>query len=117
MNAPRKQPAATGSPGKAERTFQRFTIRPTLGTCHPDPERGRVAVHRSTAEIPDYRLEPMDHLFSREIEQIQQIHHIFALLLIAEVLYHLVRGISLMARRRLPERSSPPGRMCAMPGR
>jgi cytochrome b subunit of formate dehydrogenase len=34
--------------------------------------------------------------------QIQQIHHIFALLLIAEVLYHLIRGLSLMARRRLP---------------
>jgi cytochrome b subunit of formate dehydrogenase len=33
---------------------------------------------------------------------IQQIHHIFALLLTAEVIYHLARGIYLLARRQLP---------------
>jgi formate dehydrogenase subunit gamma len=36
------------------------------------------------------------------LKLIQQIHHIFAILLIAEVLYHLGHGIFLMARRRLP---------------
>ncbi len=35
------------------------------------------------------------------LELVQQIHHIFALLLIAEILYHLVRAISLMIRHRL----------------
>lgn len=35
------------------------------------------------------------------LELIQQIHHIFALLLIAEIIYHLGRAIGLMIRRRL----------------
>ncbi len=35
------------------------------------------------------------------LDLLQQIHHIFALLLIAEVLYHLGRGIYLSANRRL----------------
>ena len=36
------------------------------------------------------------------LEAIQQIHHIFAVLLVAEVIYHLGRAIYLMVRRRLP---------------
>lgn len=36
------------------------------------------------------------------LETIRQIHHIAAVLLIIEVLYHLGRAIYLMARRRLP---------------
>lgn len=36
------------------------------------------------------------------LETIQQIHHIAALMLTAEVIYHLGRAIYLLARRRLP---------------
>jgi formate dehydrogenase gamma subunit len=39
----------------------------------------------------------------QRLEQLQQIHHIFALLLTAGVLYHLGRAIAMMARRRLSD--------------
>lgn len=37
------------------------------------------------------------------LEQLQQIHHIFALLLISGILYHLGHAVALMARRQLHE--------------
>jgi formate dehydrogenase gamma subunit len=102
MNAPSKQPAATAASVKLERTFQRFTLN----------QRWEHAIlFLSVAGLLFTGL-PQKYQTTgwgqwiisspERLEQIQQIHHIFALLLIAGVLYHLIRGISLMARRRLP---------------
>ena len=103
MNAPRKQPATTAARVKLERTFQRFTIGQRwehaililsvtglLFTGLPQKYQ--------TTDWSQWLISSPERL-----AQIQQIHHIFALLLIADVLYHLFRGIRLMARRRLPE--------------
>lgn len=38
----------------------------------------------------------------QRLELLQQIHHLFALLLIAEAVYHVLRGLYLLLRRRLP---------------
>jgi formate dehydrogenase gamma subunit len=102
MNAPRKQTAATAASVKLERTFQRFTLGQrwehamlilsvTGLLCTGLPQK-----YQNTG-WSQYIISSPERL-----GQIQQIHHIFALLLIAEVIYHLFRGISLMARRRLP---------------
>jgi formate dehydrogenase subunit gamma len=101
MKTPKKQPALTAASVKLERTFQRFTLGQrwehaililsvTGLLCTGLPQK-----YQNTGWSQWIISSP------ERLAQIQQIHHIFALLLIAEVLYHLFQGISLMARRRL----------------
>lgn len=100
ITPPNNAPAA--SPVRVERTFQRFTrgqrwehvllilsITVLLLTGLPQKYRdaGWSQWLLSTPE---------------RVDQIQQIHHIAALVLTAEVLYHIGRAIYLIARRRLP---------------
>jgi formate dehydrogenase gamma subunit len=95
-NAPAKTPV------RVERTFKRFTLgqrweHVVLLLC--------IAVLLLTGLPQKYR----DTSWSQwilstpeRVEQVQQIHHIAALVLTAEVLYHLGRAIYLIFRRRLP---------------
>lgn len=102
MNASRKQSDATAASVKIERTFQRFAL----------GQRWEHAILILSVTVLLFTGLPQKYQTTNwsqwiisspeRLGQIQQIHHIFALLLIAEVVYHLFRGISLMARRRLP---------------
>jgi formate dehydrogenase gamma subunit len=102
MNAPQKQSTHMAETVKLERTFQRFAIGQRW-------EHGILIL--SVAGLLFTGL-PQKFQYTgwsqwlisspERLAQIQQIHHIFALLLIADVIYHLARGISLMVRRRLP---------------
>ncbi len=102
MNTTPKPSVAKAATVLLERTFQRFTIaqrweHALLILC--------VAVLLATGLPQKFQAASWSQWIISSPErlgQIQQIHHIFALLLIAEVLYHLIRGIILMARRRLP---------------
>ena len=87
---------------RVERTFKRFTSGQRW-------EHGLLILSGLvlflTGVVQKYR----DTTWSQQIlstperlEAIQQIHHIFAVLLVAEVIYHLGRAIYLMVRRRLP---------------
>jgi formate dehydrogenase subunit gamma len=102
MNAPIKPNAAAEASVKVERTYQRFTLgqrweHAVLILC--------VTVLLCTGLPQKYENTSWSQWIistPQRLAQLQQIHHIFAVLLIAEVLYHLIRGISLLAKRRLP---------------
>lgn len=51
------------------------------------------------------------------VKAVQTIHHIAAVVLILEVLYHLGKAISLLVRRKLPGIFFPLERTLKMPGR
>ena len=87
---------------RLERTFQRFTIGQrwehlllllsfTILLLTGLPQKYRTAAWSQQILTTPERLETF-----------RQIHHIAAILLTAEVLYHLGRAIYLLARRRLP---------------
>jgi len=101
MKALSKKDASTVSPVRLERTFQRFTLGQRW-------EHAililRVAVLLITGLPQKYQAAGWSQWIISSpvrLSQIQRIHHIFALLLIAEILYHLVRGVVLMTRRHL----------------
>jgi formate dehydrogenase subunit gamma len=102
MNAPRKETTKTAASVKLERTFQRFTLgqrweHAILILC--------VSVLLLTGLPQKYQTSSWSQWIissPEKLEQIQQIHHIFALLLVAEVVYHIIRGFILMVRRQLP---------------
>ena len=100
ITPPNNAPAA--APVRVERTFQRFTLgqrweHAVLIVC--------IAVLLLTGLPQKYRDTGWSQWIlstPERVDQIQQIHHIAALVLTAEVLYHLGRAFYLILRRRLP---------------
>jgi formate dehydrogenase subunit gamma len=100
ITPPNNAPAA--APVRVERTFQRFTLgqrweHAILLIC--------IIVLLLTGLPQKYRDTGWSQwLLStpERVYQIQQIHHVTALVLTAEVLYHLGRAFYLIFRRRLP---------------
>ncbi|OGO36420.1 MAG: hypothetical protein A2W35_15755 [Chloroflexi bacterium RBG_16_57_11] len=100
VTPPNNDPAA--APVRVERTYKRFTLgqrweHAVLIVC--------VLVLLLTGLPQKYRGTEWSHwLLStpERVYQIQQIHHITALVLTAELLYHIGRAIYLIIRRRLP---------------
>lgn len=94
--------APTDAAVRVERTFQRFSL----------GQRSEhallivsIAVLLLTGLPQKYRQAGWSQWFlatPERVYQIQQIHHIAALVLTAIVLYHLGRAVYLIARRRLP---------------
>ena len=102
MNAPKSTSVASPASVKLERTFQRFTIgqrweHAVLILCVTIQLITGLPQKFQSTSWSQWIISSPDRL-----GQLQQIHHISALLLIAAVLYHLIRGIVLMVRRRLP---------------
>jgi formate dehydrogenase gamma subunit len=102
MSVPPANIAPEASPVRVERTFQRFTsgqrwehlvlilsVTVLLFTGLPQKYRD-TAWSQWLLSTPE------------RVEQIQQIHHLTALVLTAEVLYHIGRALYLIFRRRLP---------------
>jgi formate dehydrogenase subunit gamma len=94
--------APTASPVRVERTFQRFALGQRW-------EHALVILSIAVLLLTGLPQKYRDTGWSQwllstpeRVDQIQQIHHIFALLLTAEVLYHIGRAIYLIFRRRLP---------------
>jgi formate dehydrogenase subunit gamma len=94
--------APTAAPVRVERTFQRFTLGQRW-------EHGllilSIAVLLFTGLPQKYRDAGWSQwLLStpERVDLVQQIHHIAALVLTAEVLYHIGRAVYLILRRRLP---------------
>jgi formate dehydrogenase subunit gamma len=102
MSLPPTQTPPSAAPVRVERTFQRFTLgqrweHGLLILC--------ITILLLTGLPQKYREAGWSQwLLStpERVEQIQQIHHITALVLAALVLYHLGRAIYLITRRRLP---------------
>jgi len=100
VTPPNNAPAV--APVRVERTFKRFTSgqrweHAVLILC--------IAVLLLTGLPQKYRDAGWSQWIlstPERVEQIQQIHHITALVLTAEVLYHLGRAFYLIFRRRLP---------------
>ena len=94
--------APVAAPVRVERTFQRFTLGQRWEHALLILS---IAVLLFTGLPQKYREAGWSQwLLStpERVDQIQQIHHIAALVLTAEVLYHLGRAIYLIFRRRLP---------------
>ena len=100
ITPPNNAPAA--APVRVERTFQRFTLgqrweHAVLILC--------ITVLLLTGLPQKYRDAGWSQWIlstPERVDLIQQIHHIAALVLTAEVLYHLGRAFYLISRRRLP---------------
>jgi formate dehydrogenase gamma subunit len=94
--------APTASPVRVERTFQRFTLGQRW-------EHGLLILTITVLLLTGLPQKYRDASWSQwllstpeRVEQIQQIHHITALILTAVVLYHIGRAFYLIFRRRLP---------------
>jgi len=102
MNAPKNAHPDSAVSIKIERTFQRFTLGQRW-------EHALLILSVTALLLTGLPQKYQNTDWSQwiisspeRLSLIQQIHHIFALLLMAEVIYHLTRGIYLLARRRLP---------------
>ncbi len=102
MSANLSSKSTQAAPIRVERTFWRFTLGQrwehallllsvTVLALTGLPQKYRAAVwSQQILSTPE------------RVETVRQIHHIFALVLTLEVLYHLGKAIVLLARRRLP---------------
>jgi formate dehydrogenase gamma subunit len=100
LTPPNNTPAA--APVRVERTFQRFTLGQRW-------EHALLILSITVLLLTGLPQKYRDTSWSQwllstpeRVELIQQIHHIAALVLTAEVLYHIGRAVYLMFRRRLP---------------
>ncbi len=102
MSEQKQKSTRNGLGIRLERTFQRFTRSQRW-------EHGLLILSFTvlllTGLPQKYRLASWSQQIlttPERLKLVQQIHHIAALVLIAEVIYHIVKAIYLMARRRLP---------------
>ena len=102
MSLPQDNQTTSSDPIRIERSFLRFTLAQRW-------EHALLLLSVAVLFLTGIPQKYNDTSWSQwiiatpeRLELLQQIHHIFALLLIATVVYHLGNGIYLMARRRLP---------------
>lgn len=102
MSITPSSPKKNTNPVRLERTFQRFTAGQRW-------EHAALLLSVTVLLLTGLPQKYRDAGWSQwllstpeRVSQVQQIHHIAALVLTAEVLYHLGRAIYLISRRRLP---------------
>jgi formate dehydrogenase gamma subunit len=102
MSATPSSPPQNTNPVRLERTFQRFTVGQRW-------EHALLILSVTVLLLTGLPQKYRDTGWSQwllstpeRVSQVQQIHHIAALALTAEVLYHLGQAIYLISRRRLP---------------
>jgi formate dehydrogenase gamma subunit len=102
MSTPADPSSGLNTPVQVERTFRRFTLAQRW-------EHALLFISVTVLLLTGLPQKYQNTNWSQwiistpgRLDQLQSIHHIFAVLLIAEVVYHLGRGIYLLARRALP---------------